>query len=400
MLKRSFVLHKAASIRHDFSMYKPITPQNTEVDTGVTRLCKIVFDSNVFQGHSRDTDVGVLGVDLDDLKRFLEDPRVGQITLTIPEITILEIKQQRMERLSDYIMGIRSNYAALTPLKCKPPKLPTKREIERYLKRGFDSCLKKYSLEILPTPKYNRKDMAYRAATGVAPFRQRVKDGHNTDKGYKDTLLWLSLLQDAKQNKKTDYILVTSDGDFSAVYVEFKEKVSEAKFTVVKNIEELMEYLGKIYGANPEIVKLIEPVRQEVKERTGDIMVEFNKRMRSKDVYGMSHGYLSTFYANKEDEQPDGYNFSGLDISNVVPSGKNGRLWTITATLTVEPRRHESTQSSSQNIFTRRMVTRDSLLPWDFSTPKTAFTIHITYDHILKHILRMDTDGWSAQRRT
>ncbi|HTK33179.1 MAG TPA: PIN domain-containing protein [Candidatus Paceibacterota bacterium] len=75
------------------------------------------------------------------------------------------------------------------------------------IKSQFRSKIKETGIHILPAPKVSLGLITQRSDDLIPPFEEE-------DKGFRDTLIWLSIIDDAKINKDYKYVLVTNDGIF------------------------------------------------------------------------------------------------------------------------------------------------------------------------------------------
>ncbi len=180
-----------------------------------------------------------------------------------------------------------------------------------------------------------------RSLNRVKPFSDKG------DKGFKDTLIWLSILDDAKVNKNINYIFCSQNtNDFEQGYLseEFK-LISKSKFIYLTSISELKEYLDGEVKLNLKLKENNEKIEQELKQRIGDIMVKFNyyKSEMNDFTGGGGGGNLSLSFADQfplksrfgtiEDKRA-GYNFKDISVSDINEIKKD--VYLINANLTVK----------------------------------------------------------------
>jgi hypothetical protein len=216
----------------------------------------IVFDTNKIRQGDRDGDseysrfcfVGDFKDVLDYInKRKLED----YISIAIPEICVEEIKKQKIESYEgdlDFLENFKKRAEGID-------KITVLSEVEE----GFDinSHLAELANDYLRTNKniniLKIKEEKYleifrsimkRAIKKDPPFK---KTSNNvSDAGFKDVVVWETVLNSELVNNFDEVIFLSNDGDFSRCKNEFEERLNKY-CKVIKETTDLLVDLDKEY---------------------------------------------------------------------------------------------------------------------------------------------------------
>jgi len=195
------------------------------------------------------------------------------------------------------------------------------------LKERTKKYLTDKNVETIVVPKLDQDALLKRAYEKTHPFTQ-------SDKGFKDTLLWLSVLEDAKLNPKTDYLLCTKNKeDFNLVKLskEF-EVVSKAKLLIIDSPQDIKEHLDNKYKLQLELKERNVEIESDIKRKIDELMLKFNvyagrqasrirptlmSEMVQNRFYSMGEGI--SFGNTSKDfwSKYTGYGFSNMSINNI-----------------------------------------------------------------------------------
>ena len=173
----------------------------------------IVFDTNTF--YNKSNDLYHTFCPLQNFSNFLNFLNIKKLRndyiLAIPKITVKEVIKQKKELIKNKIddfQKINAFFNVKTTIK--------QIDIENQLR----SYLTQHHIRVLPFPK-NLLNIIERAAEKRNPFR---KSGENSDAGFKDVILWESIL--AHRYKVSSIIFFTRDKDFNEALLvpEFHKK--------------------------------------------------------------------------------------------------------------------------------------------------------------------------------
>lgn len=298
------------------------------------RLVKIILDSNTFKYNRQENLIKIFRSELDDLRVFIETNKLAQsVELQIPEVAIQECLYSRLRDIDTTISEVKIKIEGLKTVKAKFGQVDCESpDYKSILERETKNTLKKLNIGTL---KYAKSDVALivdRAYHKIPPF-MREKD--SSDKGFKDSLMWLSILRDAKQNPSHDYILVSADRGFQQKDELEKEftQYPEQKINFLSSTEELTTYLDKHFNLDLEIQNRNEEIKQEVKRLSGDIMVQFNTSLDREGFYAGGVLNRVTLLNSSDNTGKDQYNLKDLTDLSVSEIGSN--MYRISAVLTV-----------------------------------------------------------------
>jgi hypothetical protein len=245
----------------------------------------IVFDTNkLLQNDSKNTyfsdfnlggDYAVLTTQF--IPKYLIS---GSIDVYITKLSVEEIKQQKIEKVKAKFDSLKKAHSKFNEdylmIKhfLKKNTFHQPEPIKKYkllIKNSFDKWLKKQKIKIIPFPKNSQfKKIITKAINRQAPFlRVKRKDGGDTDKGFKDVILWHSILDFTDLDKYNEVILFSEDGGFNLDCKTEFEDTKKIKFCIVKTFTDLLEQISnsldevealnlfKYYSDYPTIVALI-----------------------------------------------------------------------------------------------------------------------------------------------
>lgn len=160
-----------------------------------------------------------------DANVFLQDPRMtsedwrlvrefirrGEGRLIVPELVLQETVNKFRERLAEYQAEVQESASKLTNLigsTCNVADLKIESEARHY-DAYLRSKLTGMGTLILPFPKISHQELVNRDLAQIKPFAP--KGG----KGYRDALIWLSILQKAPKDKTVKVLITNNSSDFA-----------------------------------------------------------------------------------------------------------------------------------------------------------------------------------------
>lgn len=305
---------------------------------------KIFLDTNFFWQDNGALNI-VFNSNLKELRDFLRIHTIeGCVEICIPEVVLHERMTQQFEHIKNVISAIDNSFEQLKIFKIRPTQ-NHKKQYRTLLKKKALEDIEKYKARLIKIPKIKHEDILRRAFERVKPFS-------TGDKGYKDTLLWLSLLQDAKDNHNESYIWCTknvSDFDITVLNPEFK-KFSNKPLHLVKDLQELKELLDKELSLSLDLKVQHAEITNEIKANfIGEIISAINSRFSKKnDKDSLPFNSMLTTYRdvisfnNEEEEKISGYSYRDMDIDSI--SGDTESFYikaTIQTNITYEFPRNE-----------------------------------------------------------
>lgn len=176
----------------------------------------IVLDTNILNvSHSKNIcfESFQLNKNFEEIVKSISEDRFrDDVQILIPEIVKGELKQHRIEdyiKEIDELSRIQKNLSSLAEIKFE---YKTTREYERFIERKMGEYFAKYKMvSFVPIcgNEYFEK-IVKKALIKETPFEGKEK---TSDKGFKDTLIFYSLVN-YSINNSGDYIFLTKDGKF------------------------------------------------------------------------------------------------------------------------------------------------------------------------------------------
>lgn len=296
---------------------------------------KIVLDTNILRNEDDNKLNVIFNNKLEHIFNFIQDNDLKTVDLCIPKLVIDERVAQRVKQIRDKIDTINTEAKAVGVFSNRKvaKKKFNPRTYKKKLNKIANELIKKYKIKEIKTTKVDQDIILDRALNKVPPFYSK-----GGDKGFKDSLIWLSILEDVKNNKKFNYILVTNDSGFNdfSCKEEFKA-FSSGHFTLVNKVEDLMVFLQKAFSIDPKEIELIKKVKQEILSKPGSIMqgvIRHLKNMQSLHFDTLSKYDRRGFGSYEENENKlSNLDYQSLNINDIYKVNENS--FKVYATLNV-----------------------------------------------------------------
>lgn len=188
----------------------------------------IIFDSNIlYQRMYEDYSKFTLHQIFNEIRGKIERHDVeNQFEVLVPEITISELFQHQLEFFEENIKSLRSAYAVCEQIYEVDLKINEDFEYRTFLETVKEQYINQNGIKILVTCSESRfSSIVNRALNKNAPFEGGAKG--NSDKGFKDAVIWESILEFAMLNDG-EFILLTNDKRFKdQLSIEFKKETGK-----------------------------------------------------------------------------------------------------------------------------------------------------------------------------
>jgi hypothetical protein len=233
----------------------------------------IIFDTNILRNVLKNTKMKdpiiyhsfEFGIQFETIASFITDNNLEEyVELAVPKIVIDELKKQK---IASYYLDLNL-FAQIHSLITKLPiinredlKLPDSNfDYEAYLEQISERFLKKRKIRLIDLPDDNHLRASFqriinRALNTQPPFR---KQGEKSDVGFKDALIWESILSYSEISNFDKTILFTGDNVFSGECVKEFEDNIKRNISIKKLEGEVTDELAKDYASyieNYELVK-------------------------------------------------------------------------------------------------------------------------------------------------
>lgn len=226
----------------------------------------IILDANVLMKNLNEReDMGSFSLEAyDDAVDMIErNDLVEKVSIFVPEIVFLELCKHRLDKLGNRISNLKSlasEFSAVKDIKISLNQtFDTKKHVEDLRRTKLDET------QVIKMPE-DRTVLFERilnmAIDKVPPFEET-----RSDKGFKDAILLLSIVDFAKQSNYSKFVLFSKDGAFvrnsRAIQENFKYVTS--KELEIQNDKDIQGYVSNKYNLFIEFKKhLNEEVYPEI----------------------------------------------------------------------------------------------------------------------------------------
>ena len=214
-----------------------------------TRYC-LIFDTNaLFQAYEKKADFTSFSFNatFDNVIDMINQLDIyNQVTVAIPSVVWNEMEKQIVEKHDELLLTYRNTITKKifpeysiqeNPEINYPEYIKTKIvEYKEEISRGLNKVIE------LPIASNNRfESIINRAFSKLPPFEGKEK---RSDKGFKDALLWESVLEFALKHSKSKIIYYSKDNAFGEFLLkEFAENVADSTLFICKNESEVKTQL-------------------------------------------------------------------------------------------------------------------------------------------------------------
>lgn len=286
----------------------------------------IVFDTNTLRGGENKPvdDLNIFAVKR--LREFIENNNVSTVELCFPEIVLEEWIIFKKNQINGFVRNAHSSLKKLEEVGHKKVNLGTV-DIEKKLKEIKNKIIEKYKIKIIPTPEINMLDIIKRALIKKAPF----KKGGKSDPGFKDSVIFFSIKEDALKHKEGEvcYFLVTDDGGFTEEVSEELREDTKQELVIrgsdlkgVSSIEDMLDEKLELNLGLKEIREKIETIIEGNKEVFRNYLTNQYQDLRNKP---------NRFVGESDVE---GYSFSSFGIEDFKKEGDN--IYTVRCRITAD----------------------------------------------------------------
>ncbi len=330
---------------------------------------------------------------LDDILKFIKHHNIiDNVEVCIPEVVVEERVQQQWGLIQAIITNVESRMDQLNPLGLGYSKPTTHLNLKAYLIKMVDQYMLDNNINKIKIPQIDQVKLLERAFCKIKPF------GSAKDNGFKDTVLWLSVLDDVKSNITIDYILCTNNLDdfvLESLCPEFKS-ISSAKFEIFRNFNDVKEYLDKKYNLKLELGEKFKVIEDEINKKVGTLMRQIDsfRGRRKKDVWYSSADVMfspvdySNFPGlfNTKDilKESKGFDFVSLSVDSIVETD-DGNVFRVNLKVLVDAEIPNGVYNNDITNYyftetTKQVYLKTSL---DFNYKENTFVVQsVAYDSL------------------
>ncbi|MGV8151769.1 MAG: PIN domain-containing protein [Candidatus Nanoarchaeia archaeon] len=241
----------------------------------------LFIDTNIIRSTSADESSPLSTLAINSIIDFAKKNKViDELEIIIPEIVLDELIHQKIYIYDDdykILKEIEKRFKDKFNIEGINIKKFEEYDYYSFFRKKCDKFIQEKNIIILPTIDIPSKVYIDRAHLKMPPFNQNKKEG---DKGFKDTVIWLSILDYANKNKNNSFIFITNDDIFYSKEIsnEFIDEIGKniiIKKTSNEAINELSEKL-KVDLKRKERIKEVKDII--IKEWTDSLINELLDR--------------------------------------------------------------------------------------------------------------------------
>lgn len=213
----------------------------------------IVFDTNImFKSGDKGIDFSSFSLNskYSNLVEYVEkNDLVEKVQIIVPKIVFEELKIQQKDKYYNELAKLREQATQFKGL-FDVSNIYKDINYEGFLEDIYKTYIKKLESNqvetlIIDFPSNNRfPHLITRAINKVAPFEAKNKQ---SDKGFKDALLWESLIESQTKEEVDLLIMFSADSKFNELKEEYQKEKS-IKYVVIKTESDLYDLLKKKYS--------------------------------------------------------------------------------------------------------------------------------------------------------
>jgi len=237
--------------------------------------------------------------------KFIKDNNeLKHIKILIPRIVIEELKKHQIDAFNKCVQTINENilkFQDFSFFKLETPEI----DYEKHLNQKIGNYISMYDVGIIEIPNKDlTQKLIQKAVNKERPFYKTA----GKDSGFKDAVIWESILEYGIQHKDEHLLFLHNDNDFidNKLSGEFKELTGN-QIISYKNPAEIKSFLDKEFELHQKLNELISSL--------------------NKDFYNTIYNYLVNkyHYININPQQFDIRSFRvGDEINNISFNQENG----------------------------------------------------------------------------
>lgn len=240
-------------------------------------ITNVILDTNLLYEYGKNEIKNYrkfeLSSNFDSIVRFLEMNDISdRYKVWVPEIVFMELEKQRKEKYKASIDNIKKEFEKIKEFKDVELKLPEIR-YEEEIRQYIINYIKNYKINVLKIAKDGQlfERILERCINKKKPFCGE------SDKGFKDVVLWESIIEYAKDNLNNEKFMLITDNssDFiKNLEYEFWDRTGK-EITIYYKIKDFQESIMEINEIESRI-----PLNNSIIEsenESGELIDKINK---------------------------------------------------------------------------------------------------------------------------
>lgn len=264
-----------------------------------------------------------------DLIKFIDEHNLRDVNICLPKIVIRERIQQKLDMVGEILVNFNKLSTSLCTLGHKIKQIKPLKNYRRILEKKAEDYIFKNKIVVIPPPSISKEQLIDRAINKMKPFDDNCS-------GFKDTLIYLSIVEDAL-NPKTSvdrYIFCTEDGkQFNNEIIQEFNTTTKKELFISSNTTKIIEKLDELIPLGLHLEDRNRKLKNLVLKNIGEIMHSINKLDSEKrwnsfsgihsvidryKIANVDRGYtLYNRYPLGESDQDDlilGYNYKDINF--------------------------------------------------------------------------------------
>ena len=283
---------------------------------------KIIFDNNKSIVGGDKPIIEIFSNNIYKLLGFIKKNKIeNRVSICLTEIFKQEGVAELQERaVSKYQDAIKYSSILEGIVEDKLVKKVSEKDLIDKIKEQFDLKIKENNIEIIPLPSgIQILDLVNRAINYNPPFEKK-------DKGFKDSVAWLTILEDAKNNQDFTYILITADSVFNRAELRKEFLIINKNSIIIILPEPIEEELDNILGLGIGLEEIgkeaTENINKDVsfqRELEKKMLESVNEPIHGLAVYFPSATAVSMSYPNwKKDVVNVFFRNANVNVKNKI----------------------------------------------------------------------------------
>lgn len=275
-------------------------------------LTEVFFDTNFLRRKNIDNfSKFCFGTPFEDFIDFLgTNDMLDYFIINISEITIEELKKQIIDKYKEELSNLKESYKKFKNIHNIKFDEDEEVKYDEILEKLMEDYIKFHNINIVKTKNISLQNLLNRAINKKKPF---VGENGNSDKGFKDAVLWESIIEYAKKSENKKFILLTKNiQDFPKELEDEFENVTKKKIEIINEISMVQEKILLEHSRNVKDILTLNWLNENVQvliDKINEFVLESNdwngyQMMdieRIEDLVSKGNGFYSFMIFNIED---------------------------------------------------------------------------------------------------
>ena len=299
-------------------------------------LTEIFFDTNFLRRKNIDDfSVFHFGNQVEDFIDFLgTNDVVDYYKINISEITTEELKKQINDKYKEELLKLNDSYNKFKNVHNIKFNVDENLQYDELLEKLMREYFEFYNINIVEIKNLSLQNLLKRA---INKNKQFIGENGNSDKGFKDAVLWESIIEYAKKTKSKRFILFTKNvQDFPKELEDEFEKTTNKRIEIVNEISIIQEKILLEQSRNTNDILTLNWLKENVQILIEEINDYLSKHetwkgyqmlniSKIEDLVNKGNNFYSFMLFSNEDEKEwqwyveVGFKNDEIHIDEVIP---------------------------------------------------------------------------------